>query len=116
MYEFVDAEQDLPVQFEIYKADEEQRRWVPMDNLGHKVVFLCKDGNFILSAKQFPDFKKNSIYFNFPFVHVYPFHPSSHVALFDIEQGFAMMLSTGSHLLWPPPSWIAASTSGTAST
>ncbi|KAE9448076.1 hypothetical protein C3L33_20024, partial [Rhododendron williamsianum] len=50
--------------FNVYKLDEENKKWELVDDLNHQVFFLGDDYLFSVSAQDFPGLKGNCIYFS----------------------------------------------------
>ncbi|KAE9614573.1 hypothetical protein Lal_00012319 [Lupinus albus] len=97
----------FPYGFEGYKLNEEKLKWVRIYKLKDVVLFLDPHCAFSISSKNFPTYKKNSIYVSFDelyygnFVGGYP--------LFDMRDCSTKTLSSVRSIFvnfWPPPKWI----------
>ncbi|XP_031259775.1 F-box protein SKIP23-like [Pistacia vera] len=99
-----------PIEFKVYKLDEEKREWVEvMDGLEDSVFFVGDDASFSLSAEEFPGCKGNCVYFKGGPFEVTDCHPGTDGGIIDLKDGTVGGLSAFpgySNIFWPRPTWV----------
>ncbi|XP_042494744.1 F-box protein SKIP23-like [Macadamia integrifolia] len=108
-----------PVEFKVFKLNEGRKKWVELQSLGDRLLFLGDKCSFSASASDFPGCKGNCIIFPNFFTcstgqSCYGF---KYIEVFNLEDGCIGPLASYpcySNLFWPPPSWVASPTVGTS--
>ncbi|XP_044470824.1 F-box protein SKIP23-like [Mangifera indica] len=99
-----------PIEFKVYKLDEQKCGWVQvMDGLEDSVFFVGDDCSFCLSAKRFPGCKGNSVYFKHGPFEVNDCHPGTDGGIFNLKDSTVGGLSDFpgySKIFCPRPSWV----------
>ncbi|KAJ4965633.1 hypothetical protein NE237_017482 [Protea cynaroides] len=106
------------VHFKVFKLYEVRQKWVELQSLGDRLLFLGDNCSFSTSACEFPGCKGNRIYFTDAFncsngEDDYGF---KEIGVFNLEDGCIGPLASYpgySKLFWPPPSWVSAPSAGT---
>ncbi|XP_048421220.1 F-box protein SKIP23 [Pyrus x bretschneideri] len=106
------------VRFEVFKLDREGKKLVEMKSLGDRVLFLGDDCTFSASASQLSGCKGNCILFTDNFFYMGSeeecVFKARDIGVFDLDDGGIAPLSDYpeySKLFWPPPDWVASTTS-----
>lgn len=106
------------VRFKVFKLDREEKKWVEVNSLDDRVLFLGDDCTFSASASDL-SCCRNCIFFtdNFFFTggEEDVVFRGRDIGVFDMENGSIAALTDYpeySKLFWPPPDWILLSTSG----
>ncbi|XP_043708049.1 F-box protein SKIP23-like [Telopea speciosissima] len=106
------------VRFKVFKLYEDRQKWVELQSLGDRLLFLGDNCSFSASACDFPGCKRSHIYFTDAFncsngEDDYGFKD---IGVFNLEDDCIGPLASYpdySKLFWPPPSWVAAPSAGT---
>lgn len=96
------------VHFNIYKLNEDEGLWVPVDSLGDQVLFLGDDCSLSVSARDFEGCKGNCIYFTVYGYTIYDAYPGYHAWLFDMDDHSLKPLSPLTRCpnpFRPPSTW-----------
>ncbi|XP_057494840.1 F-box protein SKIP23-like [Actinidia eriantha] len=103
------------VRFKVFRLDRSEEKWVEVDNLGERMLFLGDNCTFSASASDFPGCKGNCIFFTERYF--YSGRGQEGVlngrglGLFDLERGSIGSLTNYpdySKTFWPPPSWVSS--------
>ncbi|KAL3722762.1 hypothetical protein ACJRO7_035033 [Eucalyptus globulus] len=101
------------VRFKVYKLDREEKVWNEVKDLGDRVLFLGDDCTFSASAADLRACKGNCIFFSDNWeLEGPPKGPG--IGVYDMDSGNIGPLEDYagySELFWPPPDWIASTTS-----
>ncbi|XP_059631497.1 F-box protein At2g05970-like [Cornus florida] len=96
--------------FHVYKLDFDQRRWVKLESLGDRLLFLGRNHSVSLSQESFPFWKRNSIYFTDDYrdrkyePHMYRGHDTGR---FDLEDRSIELINKDYlQKIDPAPIWI----------
>ncbi|CAK9153931.1 unnamed protein product [Ilex paraguariensis] len=107
------------VRFRVFALDRSGEKWVEVESLGDRMLFLGDNCTFSASASDFPGFRGNCIFFADQFFYSGREEEgvlkSRGIGVFDLETGSIGPLadySGYSELFWPPPAWVT-STSNT---
>ncbi|KAJ7968548.1 F-box protein SKIP23 [Quillaja saponaria] len=106
------------VRFTIFKLDGEGKKWIEVESLGDRVLFLADDCTFSSSASELSICKGNCIFFtdNFFFINNEENGVlNGRIGVFDLDDSRITPLvdcPQYSKLFWPPPNWVALTTEG----
>jgi hypothetical protein len=110
------------VRFKVFKLNWEGKRWVEVTSLGDRVLFLGDDCTFSALASDLSGCKGNCIFFrdnNFYMTgeegDVNGVFRGRDIGVCDLDNGSIKPLvdyPEYSKLFWPPPDWVASTTSG----
>ncbi|KAJ4958230.1 hypothetical protein NE237_025341 [Protea cynaroides] len=96
------------VKFEVRKLDENSRQWVEMENIGDRILFLGDFCSMSISAKDFPECKGNSIYFNSDRWNlIYKSATDLDIGVFNFYNGSVKRLRESPPIWTNPTFWIA---------
>lgn len=106
------------VRFKVFKLDREEKKWVEVNSLDDRVLFLGDDCTFSASASDL-SCCRNCIFFTDNFFYTDGEEDvvfrGRDIGVYDMENGSIAALTDNpeySKLFWPPPDWILLSTSG----
>ncbi|KAK2974315.1 hypothetical protein RJ640_026876 [Escallonia rubra] len=101
------------VKFKVFKLDKSGQKWVEVESLGDRMLFLGDNCTFSASSSDFPACRGNCIFFTDLFSYSSRDEDgetkTKGIGVFDLETGVIGPLSNYprySELFWPPPSWI----------
>ncbi|XP_010266939.1 PREDICTED: F-box protein SKIP23-like [Nelumbo nucifera] len=99
------------IRFEVAKLDSSSQNWVKLKGIGDHVLFLGKNSSLSLSASDYPECRRNCIYFtdDYSEVNFEGVRGDYDVGVFNLEDDSIEPLlcySQSSLLIWPPPLWI----------
>ncbi|XP_042493467.1 putative F-box protein At5g55150 [Macadamia integrifolia] len=63
-YDDYDVIRFKTMKFQVRKLDESKRKWIQMESIGDRILFLGNSYSISLPAQEFPECRGNSIYFN----------------------------------------------------
>ncbi|KAJ4714177.1 F-box protein SKIP23-like [Melia azedarach] len=100
-----------PLQFVVFRRDEDTREWIEkMDGFEDRVFCLGNACSYSFLASEFPGTIGNSIYYNDSlFGQVGGDRPGSEAGIYDLTNHNARPISDFpgySGLFWPPPNWL----------
>ena len=104
--------------FKVYKLDWEGKRWVEVESLGDRVLFLGDDYRFSASALELSGCKGNCIFFSNKYLNKYFYGGDGvfrDIGVCDLDNRSVKPLTDYpeySKLFWPPPDWAVSTTSG----
>ncbi|KAJ4830867.1 hypothetical protein Tsubulata_033964 [Turnera subulata] len=100
----------MHVGFRVRRLDEQRGRWIQEEEgLKNRMLFVTPDWLALVSAKDLPGYKGNSVYFvhHLPIVAGYNHLPGSNLFDPDPESvSFLCGFPCCSKLFWPPPTWL----------
>lgn len=76
--------------FYVYKLDLEEKKWVKLESLGDRMLFLGLNQSISLSAQDFQEYKRNSIYFTDDFwdgMNVLDNYAGHDMGVFELDNG-----------------------------
>ncbi|XP_074330511.1 F-box protein SKIP23 [Apium graveolens] len=100
------------VRFEVFKLDKSGEKWIKVENLGDRIIFLGDNCAFSGLASDFVGCKGNCILFTNSNKVEDGVLKSRGISVFDLESGNIGPLGNYpglSELFWPPPAWISSS-------
>ena len=95
------------VRFDVYRLEEEEKRWVEVRSLGDRVLFLGDDCAFSASASDLGVDKGDCVVFRDDTFNLNALE--SGLGVFHLDEGRISPLSdypSFSKLFWPPPDWV----------
>ncbi|CAL5402324.1 hypothetical protein CsSME_00025696 [Camellia sinensis var. sinensis] len=103
------------VRFKVFRLDRSEQKWVELENLGDRMLFLGDNCTFSASASEFSGCKGNCIFFTDNYFYLGreedDVPKGRGVGVFDLETGNIVSLANCpgySKLFWPPPSWVSS--------
>ncbi|KAJ4980829.1 hypothetical protein NE237_031666 [Protea cynaroides] len=106
---FNDTVPNKTVRFEVCKLDERKREWIQMKSIGDRILFLGYGCSTSIAAQDFPECKRNSIYFNDDYCYRFLDPPIRYrdIGVFDFENESVESFYDDSLSTWTTPSyWI----------
>ena len=102
------------IQFKVFKLDQSEHKWIEVESLGDRLLFLGDDSSFSARASDFHGCKGNSICFtNISFFSDAEDEDASRsgtIGVFDLDTGSIGPISSYanySRAIWPPPAWVS---------
>ncbi|KAL1811097.1 hypothetical protein DCAR_0623214 [Daucus carota subsp. sativus] len=99
------------VRFEVFKLDKSGEKWIKVENLEDRIIFLGDNCAFSALASNFVGCKGNCILFTNSSKVEDGVLKSRGISVFDLESGSIGPLADYpglSELFWPPPAWISS--------
>ncbi|AES69487.2 putative F-box domain-containing protein [Medicago truncatula] len=100
---------DKDIRFDVFRLDENEKKWVKLANIGDIVLFVGGDCSFSAKASDLQVRSGNSVVYNISADFSNLDKIQSGMRIFRLDQGRVSKLS-GYHnyirLFWPPPEWI----------
>lgn len=98
--------------FEVYKLDPVELKWIQLDNLDGRLIFVGDNCSICLRASDFPECEPNSIYFTDDYYEGY-FRKERYgigphdLGFFSFEDGMlGKYYPTTSNMIYPAPIWV----------
>ncbi|XP_061370593.1 F-box protein SKIP23-like [Gastrolobium bilobum] len=96
------------VRFDVYRLEEDEKKWVQLRSLGDRVLLCGDDDAFSVSVSDLCVGKGNCVIFGD--YHSFDIDdPESQMGVFQLDEGRVLPLSDCpgfSKLFWPPPDWV----------
>jgi len=103
------------VRFKVFRLDRSEQKWVEVDSLGERMLFLGDNCTFSASACDFSGCKGNCILFTDHYFYSNREEDGAMkgrgVGVFDLESGIIGSLANYpdySKMFWPPPTWVSS--------
>lgn len=106
-----DCMSERTVRFEVFKLDKSGEKWIKVENLGDRIIFLGDFCAFSALSSDFVGCKGNCILFTNLNKVEDGVLKSREISVFDLESGSIGPLGNYpglSELFWPPPAWISS--------
>eukprot|EP00261_Vitis_vinifera_P009737 XP_002279526.2 PREDICTED: LOW QUALITY PROTEIN: F-box protein SKIP23-like [Vitis vinifera] len=107
------------IHFKVFRLDQREQKWVEIESLGDRLLFLGDDSSFSARASDFYGCKGNSICFTnisfFSDAEEDDASRSGTIGVFDLDSGSIGPLSSYanySKTIWPPPAWVSSTSEG----
>ncbi|KAL6493003.1 hypothetical protein OROGR_032762 [Orobanche gracilis] len=103
--------------FRVFRLDEEMRELEEIDSLKDEVLFVGDNESLCLSSAEFPGCKSDCVYFTDDRTEARdePRSGARDIGVFNMKDGcverFECVESEGSRGIWPPPIWVALTSS-----
>ncbi|KAJ4973070.1 hypothetical protein NE237_006244 [Protea cynaroides] len=93
------------LRFELRKFHESKRKWIRKYNIGDSILFLGYGCSVSVAARNFPECKRNSIYFNDSYSPSKPFHHND-IGVFNFRNRSVESFSDSFPICTTPTFWI----------